>query len=120
MHKGQKITLQPMTPTQIVQVEKERLASDAQTESKPVIKLKNPMMLATKFDLAEINYVCYALICKYALFSTDDISSTLPPSVTNLLQEYSDVFSSEIPPGLPPIRGIEHQIDLIPGASLPN
>jgi hypothetical protein len=38
MHKGQKITLQPMTPTQIVQVEKERLASDAQTESKPIIK----------------------------------------------------------------------------------
>ena len=40
--------------------------------------------------------------------------------MTNLLQEFRDVFPSEIPPGLPPIRGIEHQIDLIPGASLPN
>jgi hypothetical protein len=42
-------------------------------------------MFATKLDLVDINDVCYALVCKDALFSTDDISSTLPPSVTNLL-----------------------------------
>ncbi|KAK1695336.1 hypothetical protein QYE76_012033 [Lolium multiflorum] len=37
-----------------------------------------------------------------------------------VLQEFSDVFPEEVPAGLPPLRGIEHQIDLIPGASLPN
>ena len=37
-----------------------------------------------------------------------------------LLQDYKDVFLEEISAGLPPIRGIEHQIDLIPGAALPN
>jgi len=49
--------------------------------------------------------VCYALICKDALFFMDDISSPLPSSVTNLLQEYSDVFPMEIPLGLPPFEG---------------
>ena len=38
----------------------------------------------------------------------------------SLLQEFEDVFLEEIPDGLPPIRGIEHQIDLVPGAPLPN
>ena len=35
------------------------------------------------------------------------------------MQDYKDVFPEEIPAGLPPLRGIEHQIDLIPGAALP-
>jgi hypothetical protein len=30
------------------------------------------------------------------------------------------VFPEEVPPGLPPKRGIEHQIDLVLDASLPN
>jgi len=44
----------------------------------------------------------------------------LPPPIENLLSEFEDIFSNEEPIGLPPIRGIAHQIDFIPGASLPN
>jgi hypothetical protein len=40
--------------------------------------------------------------------------------VSNVLQEFSNVFLEEVPAGLPPLRGIEHHIDLIPGASLHN
>jgi hypothetical protein len=86
------------------------------------IKLKDAVMLETKCDIAEISDddTCYALICKRALFSLHDIASSLPPAVTNPLQEYEDVFPSEIPPRLTPMRGREHQIDLIPRATLLN
>jgi hypothetical protein len=40
--------------------------------------------------------------------------------VSTILQDFDDVFPAEVLVGLPPLRGIEHQIDLIPGASLPN
>uniref|UniRef100_A0A2N9IRC6 Reverse transcriptase domain-containing protein n=1 Tax=Fagus sylvatica TaxID=28930 RepID=A0A2N9IRC6_FAGSY len=34
--------------------------------------------------------------------------------------EFEDVFPEEMPNELPPIRGIEHQIDFVPGAAIPN
>jgi hypothetical protein len=59
-------------------------------------------------------------VCRQVLFSLDDITTPLPRAITNLLQEFKDVFSTEIPPGLPPLSGIEHQINLIPRQTLPN
>ena len=85
------------------------------------IRLKGCVMLATKSNLAEIcdnELPCYALICKDILVSLENISSSF--FVDNLLQEFVDVFLAEVPPGLPPIRGIEYQIDLIPEATLLN
>ncbi|XP_021722759.1 uncharacterized protein LOC110690239, partial [Chenopodium quinoa] len=42
------------------------------------------------------------------------------PKLAQLIKDFEDVFPNELPKELPPIRGIEHQIDLIPGAPLPN
>jgi hypothetical protein len=33
---------------------------------------------------------------------------------------FDDIFFEDIPSGLPPLKGTEHQIDLVPGASIPN
>ena len=57
----------------------------------------------------------------YILF-TKEVGKTeeIPSKVKPLLQQFADVFPDDLPKGLPPIRGIEHQIDLIPGAPLPN
>ena len=40
--------------------------------------------------------------------------------VRPILEVFFDVVPEEIPHGLPPMRDIQHQIDLIPGLVLPN
>jgi hypothetical protein len=82
--------------------------------------LNAPVLLATRADFDDIRDAplpCYALVCYRVLVSLEDAPSLdIPPTVANLLQEYADVFPKDFPPGLPPLRGIEHQIDLIPDA----
>jgi hypothetical protein len=148
IHDGKKIGMKPMTPEQIMKddlarssrlknkqkhkSENEIISADfvppkhtskSNSNHDTEIRLKSPCLLASKSDLAEIDVnitPCYAIVWKEVLFSFEDMPPSLPHVVANLLQEYIDVFPQDVPPGLPPIRGIEQQIYLIPGASLPN
>ncbi|KAI3454391.1 hypothetical protein Pfo_011054 [Paulownia fortunei] len=60
------------------------------------------------------------LMYKEALLCTNDLAGSLSSNVLFLLQKFEDVFPEEVPPSLPPIRGIEHQINFIPGTTIPN
>jgi hypothetical protein len=129
MFKGQKIIIHPMTPEQIVKDDVARAAKSARRiDPSPSvnseIKLNTLVLLATRADFDELrdaHLPCYALVCSSLFVSLDGAPSLdIPPVVAILLQQYADVFPNDLPPGLPPLRGIEHQIDLIPGAQLPN
>jgi hypothetical protein len=60
------------------------------------------------------------LVHKKTYFNTNDLDSAIPSVAVSLMKEFDDVLSKDIPSGLPPLRGIEHQIDLVPRASIPN
>lgn len=93
--------------------------SDSTTRDK-----KNLVLLATKRNLRDVSespssVLHFVLVCKDEVVRTN-ASQHLPFVLSHLLQEFTDVFPNELPPGLPPLRRIEHRIDLIPGASLTN
>jgi hypothetical protein len=104
-------------------VKHEKTHSNSIASKKSEITLKGGCLLTTKYEVNELlafNSISYALICKDALISLRDMQQSLPPIVANILQEFADVFLSEVPVGLPPLQSIEHQIDLIMCASLLN
>ena len=60
----------------------------------------------------------YLLIPNYMCLSCSALE--LPQGFDTLLKEFEDVFPQDIPHGLPPLREIKHQIDLVLRVSLPN
>jgi hypothetical protein len=62
----------------------------------------------------------FIVVGKPKIVLTSKRVDDLPEEVQELLEEFTDIVVDELPHSLPPIRSISHQIDLIPGASLPN
>jgi hypothetical protein len=60
------------------------------------------------------------LVYKKAYFNANDLDFYASNVIVSLLYEFNNVFIEEIPSGLPLIRRIEHQIDLVPKATIPN
>ncbi|XP_021306280.1 uncharacterized protein LOC110431500 [Sorghum bicolor] len=147
IHNDKKVVLVPLSPEEIYasdvarmkkeESDKRKLSEAANTSKgetsnqsshiKPLSTTKqhhqNECLFVSRSDLREVRNTTapfFVLLHKEVLLSTNDLPSSLPSAVLDLLQDLEDVFPDEVPAGLPPLRGIEHQIDLVPGASLPN
>ncbi|KAJ9546644.1 hypothetical protein OSB04_019187 [Centaurea solstitialis] len=87
--------------------------------SKPkelVVKPSGTLLTLAQFDeeLGSAESV-FVLIGKEVAEEVKVLDSMVP-----LLKEFDDVFPEELPAGLPPLRDIQHHVDLEPGAQLPN
>ncbi|GJY61341.1 putative reverse transcriptase domain, zinc finger, CCHC-type, aspartic peptidase domain protein [Tanacetum coccineum] len=60
------------------------------------------------------------LVFGLLMIEENPVTAAAPLSMVPLLNEFKDVFPEEIPAGLPVIREIQHCIDFLPGASIPN
>lgn len=112
--KGTKNILVPLTPHEVhldqVALKKGRIVSKA--------KDKQPVnLMITPNPGSQLPHILFVI---KECYSINPYAQDLPSKLHSLLQEFKDVFPEELATGLPPIRGIEHQIDFMPGASLPN
>ena len=124
--KGKEYVLRPMSPSQVIAdmqathhgENSERASHQKESERhKPKLSAStmsdnNLVLFATKSEMREVcenpsSVMHYVLLCKdeapKAITSHD-----LPLVFSSLIQEFQDVFPDELPPGLPPLRGIEH------------
>ncbi|XP_028547507.1 uncharacterized protein LOC110099598, partial [Dendrobium catenatum] len=101
--KGRKIRLLPHVPVSV----------DTSNKNKVVLNIVS----GANFLAGQPSYI-------YAVVAVDDPPSQpqaiQAPEIAAVIQEFGDVMPADLPSELPPMRMIQHQIDLVPGANLPN
>ena len=108
MFEGKKIVLNPLKPKPI-----------NVSKMKEVPKAKGLNIISSKaFEMVAIQEsVVFALVAKEL---NGEAHEEQPEEVKSVLQEFKNVFPKELPDHLPPLHDIQHAIDFVPGATLPN
>ena len=70
-----------------------------------------------QLEKEEVNY---DVICKPKVVMMKTTVSDLPKEIKEMLAEFGEIVVGDLPNELPPKRDINHHIDFILGASLPN
>lgn len=135
VHKKHKVSLLPLSPKEVYLDQTQwNLKRDKEIKEQKGKYIMNAHESSNQNSLPRVenlfareHVVRKALLTRqsvYFLYCNDLCLSTshddIPPSLNCLLKEFDDVFPKELPHGLPPLRGIEHHIDLIPSAYFPN
>ncbi|XP_074277545.1 uncharacterized protein LOC141601174 [Silene latifolia] len=107
-HQGKKVTLTPLPPNQ-----RDYGSPNVSEEVNGVLFLSEVAVIR------EIRQEQPILMLLSKELSKEE-STVVPTDVARLIQRFQEVFPDELRSGLPPLRGIEHHIDLVPGSVLPN
>jgi hypothetical protein len=77
----------------------------------------NLLSMSRFLEEVEEKGVVYALMpCEEGASIDDEVLVELQ----EVLTKFVDLMPENLPPGLPPMRDIQHHIDLVMGSSLPN
>ncbi|RVW97795.1 Retrovirus-related Pol polyprotein from transposon 297 [Vitis vinifera] len=107
IHNGRKKILRPMK--EVPPIKK----SDENAQPKKVLT-----MCQFENESKETKVIFVLMARKVEEFKEQD--KEYPANARKILDDFSDLWPAELPNELPPMRDIQHAIDLIPGASLPN
>ncbi|PHT36657.1 hypothetical protein CQW23_24357 [Capsicum baccatum] len=117
---GQKFTLHSLLPSQVNECHKKlrelKEKWDEEGEKKR-LKGKIPLVILArnKDFFKEHDDKTPMLLLAYDFHAKHSISP-IPHSISLILQHYRDMFPKELPQGLDPLQGIEHQINFVLGS----
>ncbi|XP_013624493.1 PREDICTED: uncharacterized protein LOC106330598 [Brassica oleracea var. oleracea] len=108
LFQGRKITLLP-TPE----------ADQPTTNNKSSQPAKQGLLIVSKTQFEKEIHAPVPLFALVAIETAKKQATPIPLAFSSILQEFQDLFPV-LPAGLPPLRDIQHHIDLVPDAVLPN